>query len=204
MKYQLLHDLIDQYEKYEQEGGENNLKDFTLWLNNSLEEQHGEIPDANLNEELSIGVGMLFKHARHYIKTALMQSPLKGVDDFAFLATLSEEGDLKKSELIKYNLIEFSPGMEVIRRLIRNELIEDYNDPDDGRSRKVKITAKGKQTLQDSLTEMFKASKIIVGNLNLHEKAQFVHLARKLLHFHRPIWNQDQGRPLDDILNKYT
>ena len=203
MKYQLLHDLIDQYEKYEQEGGENDLKAFALWLNNSLEENTDEIPDGNLNEELSIGVGMLFKHARHYIKTALLQSPLKGIDDFAFLATLSEEGDLKKSELIRYNLVEFSPGMEVIRRLLRNELIEDYNDPDDGRSKKVKITQKGVRALEGSLQEMFKASKIIVGNLSLHEKAQFVHLARKLLHFHRPIWDQDQGKSLDDILGKY-
>jgi DNA-binding MarR family transcriptional regulator len=174
-----------------------------LWLNSQFEGQSVEMPDSKLDDELSIGLGMLFKHARHYIKTALLESPLKGIDDFAFLATLSEEGDLKKSELIRYNLVEFSPGMEVIRRLLRKKLIQDYNDPEDGRSKKVNITAKGSRVLEESLGEMFKASKIIVGTLSLNEKAQFVHIARKLLHFHHPIWNSDHGQPLDVILDKY-
>lgn len=180
------------------------MADFALWLNSRYERPRTGMPNTSLDDEMAIGLGKLYKHARHYVKTALANTPLKGGDDFAFLATLQETGDLRKSELIRYNFIEFSPGMEVIRRLIRRGLIEDYDDPEDGRSKKVRVTAKGRAAFMESLSEMAKASKIISGGLAAEEKGQFLHLARKLLHFHQPIWENDQGTQLDEIMEKYT
>jgi len=203
MDYDILHQLIDQYRQYEEEGGAPELPGFAFWLNRKMQQKPKEMPEARLEEEIAIGLGLLYKHARHYIKTALSDSPLKGSDDFAFLATLLEVGDLRKSELIRYNLSEFSPGMEVIRRLIRKGLIVDYVVPEVGGSKKVTPTEQGKAALQESLIEMQKASQIVSSILSEEEKAQFVLIARKLLHFHREIWENDQGEPLDGIVEKY-
>lgn len=117
---------------------------------------------------------------------------------------MQETGDLRKPELIRYNLLEFSPGMEVIRRLIRKGLIEDYDDPEDGRSKKVRITGRGSAVFRESLAEMTKASRIIGGGLSSKEKGRFVHRARKLLRFHQPFRENGQGNRLDEIMEKYT
>jgi DNA-binding MarR family transcriptional regulator len=205
MKYQLLHELIDFYEKYEQEGGSDHINDFAFWLNTMLNKE--AVKDAAIehqsNESIARSLGMLYKHARHYVKTALADSQLIGGVDFAFLGTLYEQGDLRKSELIKLNLSEFSPGMEVIRRLLRKSLITDYDDPDDGRSKKVKLTEEGQRCLEQAFSNMTKASIIINGPLTQEEKTYFIHLARKLLNFHQPIWDNDQSSPLEDIQEKY-
>jgi DNA-binding MarR family transcriptional regulator len=205
MNYELLHELVDQLQQYEKEGGAPKTSDFAFWLNQKLQTspKPKEMPTTRPEEEIAISLGLLYKHARHYIKKALADTPLSSSDDFAFLATLLEVGDLRKSDLIRYNLSDFSPGMEVIRRLIRKGLVEDYDDPDDGRSKKVTPTERGKAALIHCLTDMHKASDIISKILDEEEKAQFVLIARKLLHFHREIWENAQEEPLDDIIKEY-
>lgn len=206
MKYKLLEDLIAELKQYESEQGTANLSEFSAWL---YEQQHreelpGELNGAvqihkEINENITHNLVELYQHARHYIKTALRASPLKGVFDFAFLATLDEMGDLRKSDLIHYNTVEFSPGMEVIRRLLRNGLIEDYNDPNDGRSKKVRLSVAGRETLQEVRPKMDLVYQVLAGNLGLREKRQTLNGLRKLTNFHHTIWDQLHGEDLNKI-----
>lgn len=207
MNYQSLHRLLHFWESFEQETGRDDLSSFAHWLHRQHIREETSLP-ANRSQEdtadqIAQAVGGLYQHARHYIKTALRDVPLKGLFDFTFLATLEEAGDLRKSDLITANLIEFSPGMEVIRRLLRYGLIEDFDDPDDARSRRVRITAKGKEVFYQALPPMQQVTRLITGNLDQEERLQFLMLAQKLLHFHRPIWEQDLGSPLEDIIGRY-
>ncbi|NRB63578.1 MAG: winged helix DNA-binding protein [Saprospiraceae bacterium] len=206
MNYSLLEDLIDVLKQYEEENGSANLSEFSAWL---FEQQHQKAADADLqgspyihhelNESIMQQLVDIYQHARHYIKTALKSTPLKGIFDFSFLTSLDELGDLRKSDLIHYNTVEFSPGMEVIRRLIRNGLIEDYDDPNDGRSKKVRLTINGKKTLEQVKPTMSKVYHIVAGNLSLREKRNTLSGIRKLTHFHQPIWEQQHGEDLDKI-----
>jgi len=206
MNYSLLEDLIDVLKQYEAENGAATLSDFSAWL---YEQQHHEATDSEaqgsprihqeLNESIMQQLVDLYQHARHYIKTALKHSPLKGIFDFTFLSTLDEMGDLRKSDLIHYNTVEFSPGMEVIRRLIRNGLIEDYDDPDDGRSKKVRLTPSGQNMLDEVRPSMEMVQQILSGNLSVREKRHTLSGLRKLTHFHGPIWEQQHGEELDKI-----
>lgn len=207
MDYAFLHSLLNELERYQAEGGRDSLASFAVWLS----EKHGvtnalERPDSffnSMDEELAYSITTLYKHAGHYIKTALRNSPLNGPNDFAYLATLLQRGDLRKSELIAENFTEFSSGMEVIRRLLRHGLIEDYDDPEDRRSRRVRLTDQGREVFQESLATMQQASRLIGGNLSAEEKSRLLALLNKLMHFHEPIWREDLGEPLENILEKY-
>ena len=101
-------------------------------------------------------------------------------------------------------LMELSPGREVIRRLLRLELIEEFPDPDDGRAKRVQLTAKGREMYQQVETEIDKVGKIISGNLTLEEKHHMVAMLGKLVHFHYPIWYADADSGLDVIVEKYV
>lgn len=206
MTYALLESLLKELKKYEAEKGLPDLSEFSAWL---YEQQHPEPAQEGINgasrrqheldEALAAQLVELYQHARHYIKTALRDTPLKGIFDYSFLLTLEEMGDLRKSDLIHYNTVEFSPGMEVIRRLLRNELIQDYDDPTDGRSKKVRLTADGLEVLQQVRPQMSLVFQILSGNLSMREKRQTLSGLRKLNNFHHPVWEQQHGEELHVI-----
>lgn len=207
MTYSLLECLIQELKKYESENGIPDLSEFSAWL---YEQQHPEPapdgingshrPQHELDETFAGQLVELYQHARHYIKTALRDTPLKGIFDYSFLTTLEEMGDLRKSDLIHYNTVEFSPGMEVIRRLLRNEFIQDYDDPTDGRSKKVRLTAAGLRVLQQVRPQMNLVFQILTGNLSMREKRQTLSGLRKLNNFHHPVWEQQHGEELHKIV----
>jgi len=209
MDYSALRALIDHFESYEKETGLTDLSSFAIWLNRRLQPRPPEedIPPVNrygdYNGQLAHAVVMLYLHAKHYIKTALADLPLKGLHDFTFLATLTEARDLRKSDLIEQNMLEFPSGMEVIRRLQRHDLIYDFPDPNDARSRRVALTATGREVFQQALLQMIKATAIVGGTLSTEEKISLLTTLHKLLEFHRPIWKEAHGEPLEEIMEKY-
>jgi DNA-binding MarR family transcriptional regulator len=213
MVYDLLKQLIASLEEYEQEGGGNDLAHFAEWLHRAQGQASHvaeEIPHSRWDDyptdadaHIAMGIGVLHTHAKHYIKTALKDTELKGLQDFTFLGALISHGDLRKSDLIAQNMIEFSPGMEVIRRLLRNGFIEDYDNPEDGRSRRVSITAAGRAVFERAMRNMNQVHQIVVGNLNSKEKELLLHKIRKLMVFHQPIWDNEYGEDLEKIAERH-
>lgn len=210
MTYDLLKEVIGLLEVFEQETEQHDLTAFSNWLyqrQNDVEEE--EIPRTrwdeyppNLDAHIAMSIGGLNAHAKHYIKTGLKNTELKGLHDFTFLATLVDQGDLRKTDLIALNMMEFSPGMEVIRRLLRNGFIADYENPEDGRSRRVSITADGKAVFEKAMEQMHKVNKIVAGNLSDAEKHGLLLKMRKLIAFHQPIWDNEYGEDLEKIMEK--
>lgn len=210
MNYSLLHQIIEDLETFEQQMGQRPIKDFALWMYEKYVDPDSNISiepnpdfDNDLNAEMGYGVSVLYQHSRHYIRKALKGSKLNGVQDFGFLATLMEIGDMTKSQLIEHNFLDYSPGMEVIRRLIKRGLAEDYPAPEDARSRMVRATEAGKQEFGMVIGKVQQAGHIIGGNLETGEKLRAVAGIRKLLHFHSRIWKEDHEKSLDEIMEKY-
>jgi len=207
MGYQGIQDLIQEFSQFEEETGSSDIKKFSSWLHERHvmppEEELVNSPHYTLDTEFMVQLTFLNQHAKHYIKTALKDTPLSSLYDFSFLFILYYKESLRKSELIAENMMEFSPGMEVIRRLLRKELIEDFADPNDGRSRRVKITSKGRAIMEIARHRIAQVSRIITGNLRKSEKAKTLNILHKLSQFHRPIWEQNYGTDLDSITRYY-
>ncbi|MCB9283491.1 MAG: winged helix DNA-binding protein [Lewinellaceae bacterium] len=201
MLFGLIKEVVDQLEIFIQEGHGSDLRDFTVWLYNQVREGEREetktppIVDANLDVQIAQLINVLYAHSKQYTKTALKGTPLISMTDFGFLSVLVEEESVRKTELISRNYSELSPGIEVIKRLIRENLIEDFKDPVDGRSRRVRITPFGKEIYDQVLEQMNRAARITSGNLAVEEKLQMLALSNKLKSFHQPIW--DMGRSLE-------
>lgn len=208
MQYELLKEVIAQLEVFDREDHGSNLRDFTMWLYNQLKVEEDKIEstpnlDGNLDPQISQLINIFNAHSKHYTKTALKNSPLVSVTDFGFLMSLMEEGSIRKTDLIARNYSELSPGIEVIKRLLRQELVEDFNDPLDGRSKRVRITPKGAEVFQSVLSEINRAARLMSGNLEVEEKLQLLALGNKLKSFHQIIWDQARGQDLTELENRF-
>ena len=208
-KYQQIKTLIDHFECFEQETGTQDLSSFATWFNikmntantstNEIEADHRPI-ESHILQSLAI----LSNHLKHYIKTAIKATPLVGWNDLVIIIVLYYGRAMRKTELIQAALIEISPGIEVIKRLLRTNLIYEYNDPKDGRAKLVDITPRGRQLFEQTLPKMDLAQNIAVGNLTNTEKQQLIPILSKLVHFHDPIFKQDLGSELGEIIEKYV
>jgi DNA-binding MarR family transcriptional regulator len=206
MDYSNLKELIDYFEAFGKETGSQDIPAFAAWLHqktNLRVEKNPRNTEVELDWRIAQEMGKLTNFTKHYIKKAIRKTPLAGWNDLVAIIVLFYSGSRRKTELIQMSLMELSPGMEVLRRLLRLELITEFPDPDDGRAKRVKLTDAGRNIYIQLEGEINHASKIVGGNLSLEEKHQLAVIAEKLTHFHYPIWNEDADSEMEVILEKY-
>jgi DNA-binding MarR family transcriptional regulator len=198
MKYQLLNELIQHLEKFESLQNQNhkNINAFAQWLaheNQANKTAQKFIPVEStepiyrqpVDALISILIGRMGKYARVY-------------------ATLMFHEHMTKSELIHYNLLDsVTSGADIIKRLINNGLIQEEENPNDKRSKSVRITPKGRAMMVEVFKEMQLASEIVTGKLSEKEKHTLVELLSKLDAFHKDIFENDRKLELSAIKNKH-
>lgn len=216
MKYKLLEELLPYLDRFDESGQGSSIEDFFNWIKaapkvdkESVAEQDFDqskfVPlQGDTNAKISQLISLLYKYVRFYYKKGLKDSLLQTPEDFGFLATLAMYGDLRKKELIQKNTSEFTSGMEVIRRLERHELIMSFQDPNDKRARRVKITTKGQGAFFQALPILRNIGSIATGRLTESEKEQLLQLLQKLNHFHNPIFHDEKESSLTNIVSKYV
>lgn len=212
MKYKLLAEILPYLDQFEEKGGGETIDDFVAWMQTApiLEKEASanvlkSVPlQGNVNAQICQLIALMYKYVRFYYKKGFKNSLLQTMEDFGFLATLAMFGDLRKNKLIQKNTSEFTSGMEVIRRLERNKLIESFSDPEDKRARRVQITKKGQGVFFQALPVLQQMGDIATGKLTEVEKQQLFELLNKLNYFHNPIFHDEKETLLDIIVKDYV
>ena len=200
--YELVHQLLNLVEQFEQESKrkELSLNDFSGFLINHLEQSdtssssldlrfgEKELETQELAYQIDNAIGRLFvymsRYAKSYIKKTLEDTPLQSPEDFTALAILLTHESLSKGELISKNIQEKTSGTEVIRRLLANGLVKQWDDQMDKRSKRISITESGKELLHKIFDDMNYVGKMVTGNLSFSEKLKLQYLLQKLEAFH--------------------
>jgi DNA-binding MarR family transcriptional regulator len=214
--FQLVHQLLTLVEKFENENDrEVSLQDFAGFLVNQL-----ELPLENLtSSELRFGESehsaqqlayqidnnisrlliFMYRYAKSYIKKALEDTPLQTPEDFTCLAILLTHKDLSKTELISHNIQEKTSGSVVINRLIKAGLINQWDNKNDKRGKRISITEDGRALLYRVFEHTSHVGKIVTGKLALEEKLTLQHLLQKLEDFHYPIHENKSINSKEDL-----
>ena len=214
---EILIELIEYLSRYELEsenlGGNLNMTDFLGFMNSRYSSQNvkavelrGNVNTQDFDDEhgpetdISILIVLMFRYAKGYIKKALKDSPIKTGDEFSFLITLMTYESLSKSELIQKQVMEKTSGTEIINRLLKLGLIDQFNDEADKRSIRVRITHVGRMELIKILPPMQTVSQIVTGNLSETEKTMLAYMLRKLEHYHNDIFLNKKDTELEELI----
>lgn len=204
MNYSLIKDTITLIEEFETvnlvtKRFSNDINGFKQWINLSVDKtddfkdlnwdgkEKGRTPESVINTLII----HLNRYAKSYSKSAIFGSDFATQEDFIYLIVLRSSGILSKMELIKKNIHDKPAGMKIIDRLINNGWIQQEDSPSDKRSKLIKITQLGIDSLDKQMDQIRKATKIVTGNLDDREKMQLIRLLQKLDHFHEPIYKQN-------------
>lgn len=210
MKYVILHTIISELEKFEKQTNESHitLDSFRRWLNDRFYQQESPM---NLMDKVSVNspLGMnyeivkqlilLNRYSKIIIKKGMEKYPEFVNEDFTYLYRLLDYDSLTKMQLIEKNAHEKQHGLEVIKRLIKYELLCEFPDPDDGRSKRVKVTEKGKELFKETTLEVNQISDIIMARLSMEEKQALFSIVKKLNVFQNNIYQLYRNEDLDKI-----
>lgn len=155
--------------------------------------------NADTNTEISTLFVFMYRYAVVYFKKALKDANINTLDEFSFLITLMTYPSLTKTELIQKLIMEKTSGVEVIKRLLKHGLIEEFANPNDKRSVLVAITTKGKEELSLLLPKMGLVGSVVVGNLNPPEVSSLSYLLRKLDYYHNDIFLHHRNLSLEEL-----
>lgn len=208
-------EILDYVESYKEEVGNTDIKEFTLYMRDkvlivdeALQGEHfskekylqyREMPKV----EFSTLLTGLYRFTRQYVKKAFTNTIIRTIDEFGFLASLLKEKSLLKNELIKLHYMEVSSGSEILKRLIKNNLIYEYPDAKDGRAKRVSLTEDGFKEIMTAFDEMHKVSEIVTGKLTGEELREALVIFNKLQFFHMHIHEESKDDSIEDIYEKY-
>lgn len=211
----LIKQIIDYVESYKHDVGNTDIKEFTLYLRDKVlvgdskintkpfdkekYQEYKEMPKV----EFSTLLTSLYRFTRLYVKKAFQHTNIRTIDEFGFLASILKEKSLLKNELIKMHFMEVSSGSEILKRLIKNQLVYEYPDSKDGRAKRVSLTDLGFKEIMNAFDEMNKVSEIVVGNLSGDELKEALAVFNKLNYFHIHIHEEAKEDSLEEIYKNY-
>ncbi|NOQ71795.1 MAG: winged helix DNA-binding protein [Crocinitomix sp.] len=182
MKAKLIHTLIDQLDEFSKSNESENIEDFAIWLSGKyFKSDNTNSHNDHLDLMLAFQISMLNKEIKKQTKSVISDSPFSSLDGYSFLLHLDQVESYRKMEIIELHKLEAPTGIEVIKRLLSKGLITEFNDQEDKRAKRIKLSEKGRKEivkLKPQIDEEFsKFSKA----LSLKEKLSLVSAMNKLI-----------------------
>ncbi|MDZ4807261.1 MAG: MarR family winged helix-turn-helix transcriptional regulator [Bacteroidota bacterium] len=142
----------------------------------------------------------MYKYALFYLRKIFKNSLIYSIDYLGVLATLLPDKQLMKADVIRKNITEKSSGNEVLKRLLRQKLIKESNNPSDKRRKLLEITPDGLNEINAIRNHILKMGSHVPGNLNEQEKLMLLNMLSKLHEFHYPIVEANDEKLLHEML----
>lgn len=211
MSYPLLHELLDLVERYEEFRGnaEQSLSNFLRFADQSLKQQastkQSEVStrgDAYLNAVIARDISFVYRYMRYLVRKAIKDTPLQTIDEYTYLITLMAKGEMTKTELNNYNVVEKTSGSEIIRRLLKSGLISQKRNMQDKRSMLLTITPEGRTVVRELLPRMQQSSDLLLRDLSWDQKIFLHTLHEQLYESNHPLFLNERETDLEELLKK--
>ena len=203
--YTNLKKVIDWTEKYENqlsEGEQWTDENFAAWLSNEVNasKQMDLVSPKKPKPVITMYIYFMYKYALFYSRKIFKNSIIYSIDDFSILASLLPDKHLMKADVIRKNVTEKSSGNEVLKRLLRQKLIEETDNPNDKRSKLLAITPAGFAAIDSVRSQLEKMGDLVAGDLSEQEKAIMIKMLSKLNDYHRPLFDANDENLLNEKL----
>ena len=211
MSYPLLHELLDLVERYEEFRGnaEQSMSNFLRFADQTLEQQTssgepkaGMRGHAYLNAMIARDISFVYRYMRYFVRKAIKDTPLQTIDEYSYLITLMAKGEMTKTELNNYNVVEKTSGSEIIRRLLKGGLISQTRNLQDRRSLLLSITPKGREVVKELLPRMQQSSDLLLRDLSWDQKIFLHSLHEQLYESNHSLFLTERDSDLAKLVEK--
>lgn len=155
--------LLLDWDAFEQKHPGGQIEDFCRYY---LNKKPAAKTSANSRGLLLRTIGRISSAFNVYHRAAMRKTNLPMPEGFYYLNGLATKGELRKTALINFLMVEYATGMEATSKLLKAGMIRERPDESDGRASILSLTEKGKKTLSQCYTYTGKAADILLGRLD--------------------------------------
>ncbi len=219
-KYAILKQVIDLYEDYEQNEKHLDLLSFARWITNKLDEEPelnrkvsqdkisgiftDEVPVTKKFDEKTRFLESVSRIARYhefYSRKALKDLVINTRLEFLFLQTVDFMEKAKKTDLINIYHLEYTTGMDTIRRLTNNGLLNEVPDETDKRAKLLVLTKKGQEILAQANKRMSDENKMFLTAINDNKWKKAMQILEEIDEFHSNVYQNHGDKPFAELCN---
>lgn len=219
-KYTLLKELIDQLEVYEEQHEQPSLTDFLHWLNRKQEEETDpelllkpEKPATDRNKSVFMQkqgnekarfletISRIARFHDFYTRKAFKELTINNRLEFLFLQTISINGKAKKTDLISQFNLEYTTGMDTIRRLINSGLLSEVQDEADKRVKLLTMTEQGNNFLLLAGKRMKEENSMFLAAISDNKWKKILPALEEIEAFHQQVYQNHSGKPFAELSN---
>ena len=158
----------------------------------------GELrPD--INGRLVILIRRIGKFHIAYSNKALEGTELDQMEEFGILVTIFNQKNPIKSEAIFNNIMELSSGTNMLNRMKKRGLVDEYDDEDDKRVKRLKLTQKGQNTLLKAKERVLKVAHMMVHTLSDEDKELCLQLLSPVNDFFTDRYQKQKNKSFAEI-----
>lgn len=139
-----------------------------------------------------------------YARIAISETELKSFEGFPYLNALKHRGESRKTDVINHNLAELSTGIEILKRLKKQGMITERQDPEDGRSRLVKISPQGEEVLQQCYEKLRYVTEMIFDGTDEDDIQLCIQLLKQIEIRHARLAVECKGKSLGEAYEYVT
>lgn len=217
-KYQQIQNLIGLWNEYEETEASPTFSDFGKWLTimEKKNESVNECDDSTILEGKRHHVffykkmplqrqflTLLSRGARFidfYMRKAFQNLEIQSRLEFQFLISIRGMDNPRKTDIIYFNLVEISTGVETLKRLQNRGLVEDFNDESDKRVKRIRLTSVG-ETAVDKALKKFNDLDNIANTFGKEDNLKaFIPALMAFNDYHTQIYHRSKDKPFEELL----
>jgi len=220
-KYDVIKKLIDLWESYENESpDEQDLLNFSEWVMEQIKDKSIDNTQFHPQRELhshpetvaflnKLDPGSRFQEyilriarfEEFYIRKYLIDLPLNSRLEYLFLFTVSNLEKARKTDLINIHLVEYTTGMDTIRRLVKNKLLLELPDEQDKRAKLLILTTEGEDILMKANKRIEEARNMFLACISPNKWKKTLSVLNEIDEFHSNIYFNHYDKPFAEISN---
>lgn len=212
--------IIDYYEDFESQEKNPDIVAFARWIIKNSEEESevgkrvSRETNSHLYKEVNFEVKSLDEKARFlesvsriaryhelYSRKALKDLVINTRLEFHFLQAIDFMEKARKTDLINTFNLEYTTGMDTIRRLNNNGLLNEVPDEADKRARLLVLTEKGEKVLAQASKRMMEENKMFLTAINYNKWKKALTILEEIDEFHSNVYQNHSNKSFAELNN---
>jgi MarR family transcriptional regulator, lower aerobic nicotinate degradation pathway regulator len=146
-------------------------------------------------------VSRIARYHEFYSRKALKDLVINTRLEFLFLQTVDMMEKAKKTDLINTYHLEYTTGMDTIRRLSNNGLLNEVPDETDKRAKLLVLTKKGREILVQANKRMSDENKMFLTAINDNKWKKAMQILEEIDEFHSNVYQNHGDKPFAELCN---
>jgi MarR family transcriptional regulator, lower aerobic nicotinate degradation pathway regulator len=146
-------------------------------------------------------VSRIARYHEFYSRKALKDLVINTRLEFLFLQTVDMMEKAKKTDLINTYHLEYTTGMDTIRRLSNNGLLNEVPDETDKRAKLLVLTKKGREILVQANKRMSDENKMFLTAINDKKWKKAMQILEEIDEFHSNVYQNHGDKPFAELCN---